>query len=162
LLSNLKVFKLIIIRHSREIRRQCRAIGNPALNKLGISPSAGKRNVVKKTILTLYFLVCGISCALADDLAMAATSAASEHTILGGVVKSFSWADPVKGIKSEIVVTDPAKKTFHILVTSTTTLWDADDKAIMPDKIAPKSHVQVIYFTTDEGVNIGKSIKIIK
>ena len=84
------------------------------------------------------------------------------HTVLGGVVKSVSWADPAKGTKSEIVVKDSNGKTVNILVTSTTTLWDADAKAIMPDKIVAKSHVNVIYFTTPEGINIGKSIKILK
>ena len=84
------------------------------------------------------------------------------HTILGGVVKSVTWADPVKGTKSEIVVTDAARKTTHILVTSTTTLWDTNAKAIMPDKIAAWSHVNVIYLTTPEGINVAKSIKILK
>jgi hypothetical protein len=47
-------------------------------------------------------------------------------------------------------------------VTSTTTLWDSDAKAIMADKIVPKSRVNVIYLTTAEGINVGKSIKILK
>jgi len=102
------------------------------------------------------------SCALADDSAMAATLPVAVHTILGGVVKSVSWANPVKGTKSEIVVKDAARKITHILVTSTTTLWGADAKAITPDKIVAKSKVNVIYLTTDEGINIGKSIKILK
>ena len=46
------------------------------------------------------------SWALADDSAMAATVPVIAHTILGGVVKSVSWADPTKGTKSEIVVVD--------------------------------------------------------
>ena len=77
-------------------------------------------------------------------------------------VKSVSRADPVKGTKSEIVVTETTRKTVHILVTSTTTLWDADAKAIMLDKIVAKRKVNVVYFTTEEGINIGKSIKILK
>ena len=43
-------------------------------------------------------------------LAMAATVPVTAHTILGGVVKSVSWADPAKGTKSEIVVKDAARK----------------------------------------------------
>jgi len=82
--------------------------------------------------------------------------------ILGGVVKSVSWADPVKGTNSEIVVIDATKKIIHVLVTSTTTLWDADAKAIMSDKIVPDDRVNVVYLTTDEGINIGQSIKILK
>ena len=40
--------------------------------------------------------------------------------------------------------------------------WDADAKAIMPDKIVARSRVNVIYLTTDEGINVAKSIKILK
>jgi len=115
-----------------------------------------------KIALILCFLVCNASFALAEDMAMAATISAAPQEILGGIVKSVSWADPDKGTKSEIVVFDAAKKTIHILVTSTTTLWDADAKAINLDKILPKSRVNVIYLTTEEGINIGKSIKILK
>jgi hypothetical protein len=104
----------------------------------------------------------GSTWAMADDLAMAETLSLSSNTILGGVVKSVSWADSAKGTKSEIVVIDAAKKTVHIFVTATTTLWDSDAKAIMPDIIVPKSRVNVIYLTTAEGINIGKSIKILK
>jgi len=100
--------------------------------------------------------------AMADDSAMAAKLSDTPHTILGALVKSVSWADPLKGTKSEIVVIDAAKKSTHILVTPTTTLWDADAKAIMEDAIIPRSHVNVIYLTTPEGINEGKSIKILK
>ena len=93
---------------------------------------------------------------------MAATVPFTAHIILGGVVKSVSRADPAKGAKSEIVVTETTRKTIPILVTSTTTLWDADAKAIMLDKIASKRKVNVVYFTTPEGINVGKSIKILK
>ena len=102
------------------------------------------------------------SVALADDIAMAASVPVTAHSISGGVVQSVSWADPAKGIKSEIVVIDAEKKATHILVMPTTTLWDVDAKPIMLDKIAAKSRVNVIYFTTDEGINVGKSVKILK
>ena len=117
---------------------------------------------MKKIVLTLFIFVGSAAWAFADDSLMAAKLPVIVHIILGGVVKSVSWADPVKGTKSEIVVTDAVKKTTHILVTPTTTLWDADAKAIMPDKIAVRSHVNVIYLTTPEGINVGKSIKILK
>ena len=117
---------------------------------------------MKKIVLTLFIFVGSAAWGFADDPSMAAKPPVIVHIILGGVVKSVSWADPVKGTKSEIVVTDAAKKTIHILMTSTTTLWDANAKAIMPDKIAARSHVNVIYLTTPEGINIGKSIKLLK
>ena len=115
-----------------------------------------------RVFLALCFLAGGASWAMADDLAMAATLPVAPHMILGGVVKSVSWADPVKGTNSEIVVIDATKKIIHVLVTSTTTLWDADAKAIMSDKIVPDDRVNVVYLTTDEGINIGQSIKILK
>ena len=117
---------------------------------------------MRRILLTLCILISTAPWALADDLAMAAAVPLTAHIILGGVVKSVSWANPAKGTKSEIVVTEAARKTIHILVTSTTTLWDADAKAIMLDKIVAKKKVNVVYFTTDEGINIGKSIKILK
>ena len=120
---------------------------------------------MKRIALALCILaqaIGGTSSAMADDLAMAATLSATPYTILGGEVKSVSWADPLKGTKSEIVVIDATKKAIHILVTSTTTLWDADAKAIMLDKIVPLSRVNVIYIMTDEGINVGKSIKVLK
>ena len=98
----------------------------------------------------------------ADDLAIAASIPIVAQTTLTGVIKSVSWADLNKGTKSEIVVIDASKKTTHVLVTSTTTLWDKDAKAIMSDKIVVKSKVSVIYLTTPEGINIGKSIKILE
>ncbi len=127
---------------------------------------------MKTLVLVLFILIGSASVALADDSAMAgphaghspllATSMNTLHTILGGVVKSVSWADPSKGTKSEIVVKDAAGKTIHILVMSTTTLWDADAKAIMLDKIVAKRKVNVVYLMTVEGINVGKSIKILK
>jgi hypothetical protein len=117
---------------------------------------------MKIIILALFILLGSRAAAWADDEAMAATMIATEHSVLGGVVKSVSWADQSKGTKSEIVVKDAAGKISHILVTSNTTLWDGDAKAIMPDKILPKCRVNVIYLTTDEGLNVGKSIKILK
>jgi hypothetical protein len=117
---------------------------------------------VNRVVLIICFLVYSMPWAFADDPAMAQKSAVVEHTIFAGLVKSVSWADPVKGTKSEIVVTDAAKKNIHILVTATTTLWDADAKPILPDKITVKCHVNIIYLTTVEGVNIGKIIKIVK
>jgi hypothetical protein len=102
---------------------------------------------MKKVLLTLFIFIGSPIWALADDLAMAAAMPVTVHAILGGMVKSVSWADPVKGTKSEIIVKDAAGKTTHILVTSTTTLWDADTKAIMPEQIVAKKKVNVIYLT---------------
>ena len=118
--------------------------------------------MVKSVALTLCILFLSSSWALAEDLAMAATEDTTTHEILGGVVKSVSWADLVKGTKSEIIVTTPARKNINILVTATTTLWDQDAKAIMSDKIIPRRHLNIIYLITPEGINVAKSIKVLK
>ena len=120
---------------------------------------------MRKTVLTLIIFFGIAASAQADVSAMAATlpdQTRPNHSVMGGMVKTVSWADAAKGTKSEIVVIDANKKQAHILVTSTTTVWDAQDVAVLPEKILPKSHVNVIYFTTPEGINIGKSIKILK
>jgi len=118
---------------------------------------------MKRVFLTWCLLLAGTSRALADNPAMAAEIMPfASHTILGGMVKSVSWADPAKGTKSEITVKDGSGKITNIYVMSTTTLWDMDAKAIMRDKIIPRAKVNVIYLTTPEGINVGKSIKILK
>ena len=116
---------------------------------------------MKTVVLVLSIMIGNASWALADELAMTTSDPVTRIT-LTGVIKSVSWADPSKGTKSEIVVKDPAGKVIHILVTSTTTLWDAEAKAIMQDKIMAKSRVNVIYIISPEGINVGKSIKILK
>jgi hypothetical protein len=121
------------------------------------------KKILALILCVLTQTISSTSWAMADDLAMAATLPDTAHTILGGVVKSVSWADAAKGTKSEIVVKyATSRATINILVTPTTTLWDEDAKAIMPDKIVAKSKVNVIYLTTLEGVNEAKSIKILK
>ena len=122
---------------------------------------------MKRIPLILFMLVGNIPWgpipeAMADDAAMAATLPDIPHTILGGVVRSVSWEDPARGKKSEIVVADATGNKINIYVMATTTLWDKDAKAIMPDGIVPKAHVNIIYLTTPEGINVGKSIKILK
>ena len=59
-------------------------------------------------------------------------------------------------------MTNDAGQTLNVLVKSTTTLYDADAKAITLDKIAAESRVSVVYTVTAEGVNEAKSVKIVK
>ena len=95
---------------------------------------------------------------------------------LTGKVESVSLADPTKGTKSEIVIESPVevkevkekdvvsekdqKTTF--LVKSTTTIYDADYKAITLDKITKDQTIKVKYTTTTEGVNEAISVRQIK
>lgn len=117
---------------------------------------------MKIITLVIAIVIGSVSWAWADDPVMAAIIPIATQATLTGIVKSVSWADPAKGTKSEIVVKYSQGKIIKILVTPTTTVWDADIKAIMPDKIAAKSRVNVIYTTSPEGLNVGKSIKILK
>ena len=140
---------------------------------------------MKEFILSVFALTATVSLAFADygsapAIAPVATPAAApveakatlantdatpvvaaEET-LAGVVQSVSLADKTKGTKSEIVVANEAGETTTILVKSTTTLYDADAKAITLDGIAAEAQVNVVYTTTAEGVNEAKSVKIIK
>lgn len=116
---------------------------------------------MKQAVFILLILLAGISQVSAQE-AFAATTPSPKHFMLRGMIKSVSWADPVKGTESEIIVVDAGRKKTKILVAPTTTLWDAEAKAIMPDKIVPKKMVSVVYFTTDEGVHLAKSIKILQ
>ena len=95
---------------------------------------------------------------------------------LTGKVESVSLADPTKGTKSEIVIESPVevkevkekdvvsekdqKTTF--LVKSTTTIYDADYKAITLDKIIKDQTIKVKYTTTLDGVNEAISVRQIK
>jgi hypothetical protein len=117
---------------------------------------------MKRLLLTLCIFVGNTPWVLSDDAVIAVKPAIKVHTILSGVVKSVSWADSSKGTQSEIVVKDTMGKTTHILVTSTTTLWDADAKPVILDKTVVKKKVNVIYLTSEEGINVGKSIKILR
>lgn len=117
---------------------------------------------MKMFFMALCCWAAAFGLARADEPVLAVTVPPAVHTILGGVVKSVSWAKPAKETRSEIVVIDAAKKKVDILITSTTTLWDADAKAIMRDEITPKRRVNVFYTTTDEGINVAKSLKLLK
>lgn len=126
------------------------------------SELGGKRTMIKSSVLFVFLLATNVLTSKADDTALAEAMPMVSHTIIGGVVKSITWADPLKGTKSEIVLRNTLGKTIHVLVTSTTTLWDADAKAIMSSQIVPKRKINVTYLTTEEGLNIAQSIKILK
>ncbi|MFH0772007.1 MAG: hypothetical protein V1933_05255 [Candidatus Omnitrophota bacterium] len=88
---------------------------------------------------------------------------AVETKTVTGEVKSVTVADPVKGTKSEIVVVNKSNaesKECALLVKSTTTIYDADWKAITLDKIKQDDKVGVVYSTTKEGVYEAISIRM--
>ena len=117
---------------------------------------------MKTVALVLSVLIGSSSWGWADDLAMAKTPSNTTNVISAGIVKTVSWADSTRGTISEIVVINASKKPTNIYVTSTTTLWDSDAKAILQDRVVTRSHINVIYLTTPEGLNVAKSIKVLK
>ena len=110
--------------------------------------------------------------AVAAAAAMPATATATVATpavvtvpvkkIFTGTIKSVSMADAVKGTKSEIAVTNDAGGTSMFLVKATTTLYDADAKATMLNKIAVGTKVSVTYTITPENMYEAKSVKTVK
>ena len=86
----------------------------------------------------------------------------NESKVVKGKVASITMADPVKGTKSEIAVTDDGGKTLTLLVKSTTTIYDAEAKAITLGKIAKDEKVKIKYTTTAEGVLEALSINVVK
>lgn len=121
-----------------------------------------ERTAMRKFALILSVFIGSASIALADSTMLLTSVPINAKKAFMGVIKFVSWADPSKGTKSEIVVKNAVGQTIHILVKSTTTLWDSDNKAIMQDKIIEKKRVNVIYITTPEGINEAKSVKILK
>jgi hypothetical protein len=114
--------------------------------------------------LFIAFLVLGFAAAIC----LAAEAPAPEEKTLTGKVDSVTLADKAKGTKSEIVVasgpppvTEFSQKTTF-LVKDTTTIYDAEGKAITLDKIVKGETVKVKYLTTKEGVNEALSINVLK
>lgn len=85
----------------------------------------------------------------------------TEMKEMTGKVKTVTVANPSKGTKSEIIVTDDkaAEKTFF--VNPTTTIYDVKFKAIGLDKIKANDKVKVKYTITKEGVYEAASINIL-
>jgi hypothetical protein len=79
-----------------------------------------------------------------------------------GKVKVVTAANQAKGTKSEITVADEKSGEMVFLVTPTTTVYDADFKAIGLDKIKAGEKVKVKYGTTKEGVKEAVSINLLK
>ena len=126
---------------------------------------------MNKATLTLCVLALTACVALAQQNAptaapaaapKAAVVAAPAEKIFAGTVKSVSMADAVKGTKSEIAVTNDAGATSVFLVKATTTLYDADAKATMLNKIAVGTKVSVTYTITPENMYEAKSVKTVK
>ena len=94
--------------------------------------------------------------------AAASAVKAVESKAVKGKVESVSVADPQKGTKSEVVVSDENGQKSTFLVKSTTTIYDADWKATTLDKITKDAKIKVKYSVTKEGVNEALSLNVLK
>jgi len=124
---------------------------------------------MKSLLLVFCIMGLAVSPCLAQQSAAPVTPKGTPQAVetktVTGEVKSVTLADPVKGTKSEIVVVDKSgtePKEYTFLVKSTTTIYDADWKAITLDKIKQDDKVRVTYSTTKEGVHEAASISIKK
>lgn len=116
----------------------------------------------KKTTVILFALVfiCGIAISGFTQRTDSKVERRTESKTVTGTVDSVSSADPVKGTKSEIIITDEKNKKFSFLITSTTTMYGAKSVPIILEKIKKGDKVKVKYAITKEGVEKAVSVRI--
>jgi hypothetical protein len=76
-----------------------------------------------------------------------------------GTTESVSLADPAKGIRPEITITNEDGKHRTFLVRPTTTIYGPDWKAIALDKLEKGQKVRIQYITNKDGMSVALSIK---
>lgn len=76
-----------------------------------------------------------------------------------GRIESILAAEPVKGIRPEIVLLGEDGRTYVFIVRSTTTIYSQDWKAIALDKLEKGQHVRIQYITSKDGMLVALSIK---
>jgi len=122
---------------------------------------------MKKTLLLVFLILFTTSLSFAQQPQAPAPvkpviTVPAEIKSLTGKVDSVSLADPAKGTKSEIVVVDDKGAKCTLLLKATTTLYDANWKAITLDKIQKNDRVSVKYIAIKEGLNEARSVNIMK
>ncbi|MBI5099341.1 MAG: hypothetical protein HZB30_08900 [Nitrospirae bacterium] len=121
------------------------------------------RNMCKKitTIIFTLFLLSGITTQVFAQKAEGKTGEKTETKTFTGTVDSISLADPAKGTKSEIIVSDEKNKKLNFLIISTTTMYGAKSVPITLEKIKKGDKVKVKYATTTEGIDKAISVRIV-
>jgi len=76
-----------------------------------------------------------------------------------GKTQAVTLADPSKGIRPEISITGEDGKHYTFLVTTTTTIYGQDWKAIPLDKLVTGRYVRVQYNTNKYGIPVALSVK---
>jgi uncharacterized alpha/beta hydrolase family protein len=116
---------------------------------------------MKKPIIILLSLL--VLCfAVTYSFAKATPQKQAQHKTFVGTVESVTMADPAKGTKSELAVTNEAKQKMTFVILPTTVIHDAQGKPTTLDKFKAGDKVTVRYATTAAGVNEAVSVKMVK
>jgi len=133
--------------------------------------SKGRINMNKMiaVFLVMVFAGAGVSCFAQQNAPVsqpapavqAAAKPVDVKTVIGKI-QSVSIADPAKGTKSEIILSDETGVKTAVLVKETTTIYDVDWKPLGFGKLAKDEKAKVKYLTTKEGINEASSVSIVK
>jgi len=115
---------------------------------------------------TALIFAAGTIC-FAQQAVPAHTSAVSavksgEYRAAVGTVKSVTAADPAKGVKPEITILYDKGLAVVFSVKGTTTVYDADFKAVSFDKVKAGDKVKIKYVSASEGVKEAVSVNLVK
>ena len=79
-----------------------------------------------------------------------------------GKLDDIHLANPSKGIRPKIFLTDKVGKSYIFFIVTTTTIYGPDWKAIPFDKLTVGQQVRVHYIINKEGIQEARSIKPIQ
>ena len=111
---------------------------------------------MKKIVLTALLIAVMLS------LAAGAIAAKVESENVTGKVTSVMSADPARGMKPTIAVTDAKGERTLFEVTPTTTLYGADMKPVTMEAIKKDVSVIVKGPMVTEGIGVATSIRLVK
>lgn len=119
---------------------------------------------MKKLVCLTAIMMCVSSLCFAQQYQSTtkAPAAVAQNKTLSGKIDSIVMADPVKGTKSKIVVSENSGTTKTFTVGTSTKLYDSSMNVISLDKLSKDMNVQVEYQTTASGSNEAVSIKVSK
>lgn len=79
-----------------------------------------------------------------------------------GKIDTITLPEPAKGIRSEITLSGEDGKRYTFLVRTTTTIYDADWKAITIEKLVKTQQVRIRYIINKDGFLVAQSIKSVQ
>ena len=112
---------------------------------------------MKKIVLAALLIAAVLSL---TATAIAAKKVESEN--VAGKVTSVMSADPARGMKPTIAVTDDKGERTLFEVTPTTTLYGVDMKSVTIDAIKKGASVKVKGTAVTEGIGVATSIRLVK